>query len=173
MRRLLYLLPCLLALSITPVTSEAARWTPPDDDDDAPAAAAPDMVAPSPKMRLSAPVYDFSDASLSAEMGVTPGGAQDISFARDGKPSGSGEDQDVSSAELAFEDSLNEAADAWREYDDKVETGTKEADDLTKRFGPWYYVIDKELFDKLKPARADLVQAKAEDADAPAEGGGK
>ena len=35
---------------------------------------------------------------------------------------------------------------------------------LTKRFGPWYYVIDKTLFDKLKPARADLVQPKSEEA---------
>ena len=76
-------------------------------------------------------------------------------------------------ASLAFEDSLNEAADAWRSYDGQVETGTKEADELTKRFGPWYYVIDKELFDKLKPGRADLVQAKAQDADAPAQDGGK
>ena len=96
-----------------------------------------------------------------------------VSYARDGKPSGSDADQDVSSAALAFEDSLNEAADAWRSYDGQVETGTKEADELTKRFGPWYYVIDKELFDKLKPGRADLVQAKAQDADAPAQDGGK
>lgn len=96
-----------------------------------------------------------------------------VSYARDGKPSGSDADQDVSSAALAFEDSLNEAADAWQSYDGQVETGTKEADELTKRFGPWYYVIDKELFDKLKPGRADLVQAKAQDADAPAQDGGK
>ena len=43
-----------------------------------------------------------------------------------------------------------------------------EADNLTRRFGPWYYVIDKTLFDKLKPARENLVQPKAPD-----EGDGK
>lgn len=94
-----------------------------------------------------------------------------VSYAKDGEPSGSAEDKDVSSADLAFEDTLDEAADAWKAYDDQVETGTKEADELSQRFGPWYYVIDKELFDKLKPARADLVKAKAPDA--PAEEGGK
>ena len=32
---------------------------------------------------------------------------------------------------------------------------------LTKRFGPWYYVIDQSLFGKLKPKRADLVKPKS------------
>ena len=94
-----------------------------------------------------------------------------VSYARDGEPSGSAEDKDVSSAELAFEDTLDAAAKEWTAYDEKVETGQGEADELTQRFGPWYYVIDKELFDKLKPARADLVRAKAPEA--PADDGGK
>ena len=89
-----------------------------------------------------------------------------VSLGKDGKPGGSAEDKDVSSAELAFEDTLDAAAKEWSSYDSKVETGQEEADKLTKRFGPWYYVIDKELFDKLKPSRADLVKAKAESDDA-------
>ena len=94
-----------------------------------------------------------------------------VSYARDGKPSGSAEDKDVSSAELAFEDTLDAAAKEWTAYDDKLKAGQEEADELTQRFGPWYYVIDKELFDKLKPGRADLVQAKSEEP--PADDGGK
>ena len=94
-----------------------------------------------------------------------------VSYARDGKPSGSAEDKDVSSAELAFEDTLDSAAKEWTAYDDKLKAGQEEADELTRRFGPWYYVIDKELFDKLKPARADLVKAKSEEP--PADDGGK
>lgn len=94
-----------------------------------------------------------------------------VSYAGDGQPAGSAENKDVSSAELAYEDTLDEAADAWKAYDEQVKTGQGEADELTQRFGPWYYVIDKELFDKLKPSRADLVQKKA--ADAPADDGGK
>jgi len=94
-----------------------------------------------------------------------------VSYARDGKPSGSAEDKDVSSAELAFEDTLDSSAKEWTAYDDKLKAGQEEADELTRRFGPWYYVIDKELFDKLKPARADLVKAKSEEP--PADDGGK
>ncbi|MGC6487253.1 MAG: DUF4340 domain-containing protein [Planctomycetota bacterium] len=94
-----------------------------------------------------------------------------VSYAGDGQPAGSAENKDVSSAELAYEDTLDEAADAWKAYDEQVKTGQGEADELTQRFGPWYYVIDRELFDKLKPSRADLVQKKA--ADAPADDGGK
>jgi hypothetical protein len=52
------------------------------------------------------------------------------------------------------------ASDEWTEYDKKVEDGKKEADKLTRRFGPWYYVIDQALFAKLKPARTDLVKEK-------------
>jgi len=92
------------------------------------------------------------------------------SNAADGKPGGSAENKDVSSAELAFEDTLDGAAAEWQTFDGKVKSGQEEADKLTKRFGPWYYVIDKELFDKLKPKREDLVKAKAEAPEAP-EGG--
>ncbi len=88
-----------------------------------------------------------------------------VSLGRDGEPGGSAEDKDVSSAALAFEDTLDAAQKEWSAYDEKVKTGQEEADKLTKRFGPWYYVIDKELFDKLKPSRADLVKAKSAEPD--------
>ena len=59
------------------------------------------------------------------------------------------------------EDDLRKAADDWAEYDRKIDEGRKEGEKLTKRFGPWYYVIDQALFAKLKPERKDLVKPKA------------
>ena len=95
-----------------------------------------------------------------------------VSLGADGKAGGEGAAKDVSSAALADEDAIDESASAWTAYDGQVKTGQEEADQLTKRFGPWYYVIDKALFDQLKPQRADLVQPKpAEAADAAGEGG--
>ena len=91
----------------------------------------------------------------------------------DGKPGGDGAAKDVSSAALADEDAIDEAASAWTAYDGQVKTGQEEADQLTQRFGPWYYVIDKALFDKLKPQRVDLVKAKEADAAAAGPDGGK
>ncbi|MFT6082696.1 MAG: general secretion pathway protein G, partial [Planctomycetota bacterium] len=86
-----------------------------------------------------------------------------MSHAADGKSGGDGANQDVRSDQLPLEDALATAATEWTTFDSKVETGREEAESLTKRFGPWYYVIDKALFDKLKPSRADLVEPKAEE----------
>ncbi len=86
-----------------------------------------------------------------------------VSYGADGKASGEAENQDVRSDQLPLEDAMAQAAAEWQTYDSKVKTGREEADGLTKRFGPWYYVIDKTLFDKLKPTRADLVQPKSEE----------
>ena len=61
-------------------------------------------------------------------------------------------------------------ADQWKEHETKVEAGKKEAADLTRRFGPWYYVIDNALFQKLKPTRADLSKAKDAPAQTPQDG---
>ncbi|MEC8652239.1 MAG: DUF4340 domain-containing protein [Planctomycetota bacterium] len=96
-----------------------------------------------------------------------------MSFGADGKPGGDGPAKDVSSAALADEDAIDEAASAWTAYDGQVTTGQEEADQLTKRFGPWYYVIDKALFEKLKPQRVDLVKPKPADAGDGAGAGGK
>ena len=88
-----------------------------------------------------------------------------LSHGADGAAAGDGQNQDVRSDQLPLEDALAAAAAEWTTYDEKVKTGEDEAASLTKRFGPWYYVIDKALFDKLKPGRADLVTAKAADAE--------
>jgi hypothetical protein len=89
-----------------------------------------------------------------------------VSFAESGAEGGEGVATDVRSDRLPLEDEMKKAADAWAEHDRKVEEGKAEAEKLTKRFGPWYYVIDQALFAKLKPKRADLVKPKA--AEAPA-----
>lgn len=55
----------------------------PPDDDDEPAVASPMEAAPAPRMKMRMS-YDFGADSISGEMmGATPGGAQDISYARD------------------------------------------------------------------------------------------
>jgi hypothetical protein len=95
-----------------------------------------------------------------------------ISHGEDKAEGGEGAAADVRNDRFAFEDELTKAADAWSEYDRKVDDGRKEADKLTKRFGAWYYVIDQALFAKLRPMRADLVKAKAADANAANPGGG-
>lgn len=84
-----------------------------------------------------------------------------VSYAEDKKEGGEGTGTDVRSDAFPAEDEYKRTADEWTEYDRKVEDGKKEAEKLTKRFGPWYYVIDQALFTKLKPARKDLVKDKA------------
>jgi len=83
-----------------------------------------------------------------------------VSFGDNKAEGGEGTATDVRSDRFPLEDELKKASDEWTEYDRKVEEGRKEADKLTKRFGPWYYVIDQTLFAKLKPARKDLVKDK-------------
>ncbi|MCA8974367.1 MAG: DUF4340 domain-containing protein [Planctomycetes bacterium] len=93
-----------------------------------------------------------------------------ISQGEDKAPGGDGAAADIDSSALQHEDDLRRQDDEWTAFDKKVEDGRAEADKLTRRFGPWYYVIDKALFDKLKPKRADLIKAKAAE---PADDGGK
>ncbi len=83
-----------------------------------------------------------------------------LSHGADTSPGGEGAATDVRSDRLPQEDELAKLAGEWQTYDGKVETGQQEADKLTRRFGPWYYVIDQDLFAKLKPTREDLVEAK-------------
>lgn len=85
-----------------------------------------------------------------------------VSLGADKAAGGEGESADVRSDRFSLEDELKTAGTEWSEYDKKVEEGRKEADKLTKRFGPWYYVIDQALFAKLKPKREDLVQPVTE-----------
>lgn len=95
-----------------------------------------------------------------------------VSFADGKQEGGEGLAADVRSDRLPLEDELRKAADEWTAYDKQVEDGRKEADKLTKRFGPWYYVIDQALFGKLKPKRADLVKPKTAAPAAPANDNG-
>lgn len=87
-----------------------------------------------------------------------------ISYGEDKKAGGDGVATDVRNDAFVLEDDMRKNADAWDAFDTKVTDGRKEAEKLTKRFGPWYYVIDQKLFEKLKPKRADLVKAKAPEA---------
>ena len=96
-----------------------------------------------------------------------------ISYADDKKDGGEGVSTDVRSDRLPHEDEIKKAADEWTSYDSKVEEGRKEGEKLTKRFGPWYYVIDQTLFGKLKPKRADLVKDKPPPSTPPAAAGGE
>ncbi|HEU4420666.1 MAG TPA: DUF4340 domain-containing protein [Planctomycetota bacterium] len=95
-----------------------------------------------------------------------------VCYADDKKEGGEGVSTDLRSDRLPNEDEIKKAADEWTAYDTKVEEGRKEGEKLTRRFGPWYYVIDQTLFAKLKPKRTDLVKDKPPPP-APAASGGE
>ncbi|GAB4138360.1 MAG: DUF4340 domain-containing protein [Planctomycetota bacterium] len=82
------------------------------------------------------------------------------SFGADKKAGGEGANADLVNDRLGAEDEFVRAASDWKAYDQKVEDGRKTADELTRRFGPWYFVIDAASFAKLKPKRKDLVKEK-------------
>ncbi len=46
-------------------------------------------------------------------------------------------------------------------YEEKIDAGKKQVDELNARFGEWYYVISAENFNKLHLRRMDLVKEKA------------
>jgi hypothetical protein len=50
-----------------------------------------------------------------------------------------------------------------RLYEEKVEEGKKQVEELNRRFGEWYYVISAESFENLRLSRSDLVKAKEKD----------
>jgi hypothetical protein len=59
------------------------------------------------------------------------------------------------------EDNANKAIyDAHQEWAKNVAGGQKRASELNARFAKWYYVISASNFDKLRPARSDLIQKK-------------
>ena len=122
-----------------------------------------------------------TDAALLTELKQDPWG-QDFVYVVEGEgykllskgpdqvEGGDGVGTDVVSTLLVREDDMKRDADQWKEHETKVEAGKKEAADLTRRFGPWYYVIDNALFQKLKPTRADLSKAKDAPAQTPQDG---
>ncbi len=103
------------------------------------------------------------------QLQVQGDGYKIVSFGEDKAAGGEGVAADVASDAFVVEDELKKAGADWSAYDTKVKDGQDEAVKLTKRFGPWYYVIDQSLFEKLKPKRADLVKPKEEPK--PANGG--
>jgi hypothetical protein len=66
----------------------------------------------------------------------------------------------VASDDFAKEDKIATLARDWEAYEKKLADGKSAVESLSKRFGPWYYIIDAESFKKLRVARADLVQPK-------------
>jgi hypothetical protein len=123
-----------------------------------------------------------TDAAFLTELKQDPWG-QDVVYVVEGEgykllskgpdqvEGGDGVGTDIVSTLLVREDDMKRDADQWKEHETKVEAGKKEAADLTRRFGPWYYVIDNALFQKLKPTRADLSKAKDAPAETPQDGG--
>ncbi len=51
-------------------------------------------------------------------------------------------------------------ADAVKSWEERSKSGKKLATELSARFGAWYYVISADSFEKLRPARADVVGPK-------------
>jgi hypothetical protein len=51
-------------------------------------------------------------------------------------------------------------ADAYKSWEENVKKGRETAEALSKRFGPWYYVISASSFDKIHLKRSDLVKPK-------------
>ncbi len=49
------------------------------------------------------------------------------------------------------------AVDVWKQ---RVESGKKRAESLSKRFADWYYVISADSLSKLRPGRDDLLKAE-------------
>ncbi len=51
-------------------------------------------------------------------------------------------------------------ADAVKSWDERSKEGQKAANELSTRFGAWYYVISADSFEKLRPSRTDVVGPK-------------
>jgi hypothetical protein len=65
-------------------------------------------------------------------------------------------------SEWTDEDRENKkVADTHKAWEDKIQKGREEAEKLSKRFAPWYYVISASSFDKIHLNRGDLVKRKA------------
>jgi hypothetical protein len=49
---------------------------------------------------------------------------------------------------------------AYERWEEKVEAGLQRSQELNERFGPWYYVITSESFEKLNLDRSDVLKEK-------------
>ncbi|MCA9064175.1 MAG: hypothetical protein KDA96_13990, partial [Planctomycetaceae bacterium] len=124
------------------------------------------------------PAQDAADAAADA----TPA---DAATPEPAKPEGSGAPADEPSvdpakaAEEAYQQAVAEFEQARATYEadlkawnDRAASGKKKAEELTRRFASWYYIISADSFEKFRPARKDLVSLKTdeEEGEAPAPG---
>ncbi|MGE3164797.1 MAG: DUF4340 domain-containing protein [Planctomycetota bacterium] len=89
------------------------------------------------------------------------GGYQISSLGADGFEGGTGANADVVSNNIAFEDQLKKSAEEWKTFRASVTEGEKLADDLRRRFAPWFYVIDDASFRKLRRDKHEVTKQKA------------
>ena len=52
---------------------------------------------------------------------------------------------------------------ALKSWQDREKEGKKKVNDLSTRFGSWYYVISADSFEKFKLSRATVVEPKTEE----------
>jgi hypothetical protein len=80
---------------------------------------------------------------------------------------GEGAEKKPSTADLKkdYDAKLRKYKSDLKSYDDKIEAGKKQVDELNARFRDWYYVIPADSFNKLHLARKDLVKEKNKPAD--------
>lgn len=94
--------------------------------------------------------YLFVSASFDQNMFKQPPKVTDRSF--EGKP-----DSLLTETEKANK----EKAAAYRQWENKVNNGSRLAADLNRRFADWYYVISSDSYDKIHLTRKQLVVAKS------------
>ncbi len=81
-------------------------------------------------------------------------------LAEDGVAGGEGINADLRSDAFNMIDDQQAIVDRHQDHANKITEGEEEVQKLNERFGPWYYVIDAEAFNKLHLAREQLVKKK-------------
>lgn len=94
--------------------------------------------------------YTYDPAANSYEL---------LSLGADGAAGGDSANADINSKALEAVGTFRKLYDDWVAAEKKEEEGRAEVATLTKRFEPWFYVIDAASFDKLRVKRADVVTA--------------
>jgi hypothetical protein len=94
--------------------------------------------------------YLFISADFDPSAAVAPPKPANTAF--EGKEESALTDEDKENKRLA---------DAYKSWEERVKKGRETADELTKRFAPWYYVIPASSFDKIHLNRGALVKKKS------------
>lgn len=112
---------------------------------------------PTPPAAPTTPAAPAPDANPAPESTPAPGGAE-----QDNPPAMQPEPAAAPAAVSADQDpALAAYTQALADRDRRIALGKKRAGELTKRFAPWYYVIDAAAFKTLRPTRADLIASAA------------